>query len=187
MNIRNVMENLTPGPWVLVDPRHLGQCVRIEGAPGPGLTAPAVVCELWPPNWQANAHLITAAPDLLVALQLALHVLQQPESLAQTGLRRVAVQRSLAVLARITGQAGGICPDPAVLEVLNEMGIIEPALSELALTTTPELARAWVRYAREQGLGTGFVVTQLRLSSRPPPDRAQKSWYTEAERHFIIT
>ncbi len=187
MNIREVMEKLTPGPWVLVDPRHLRECVRIEGAPGPGMTTPPVVCELWEPNWPANARLITAAPALLVELQLALHLLQQPERPVQTRLKRIAVKRGLELIARITGQTGSLSPDPTVLAVLAEMGIIEPALSELALTTTPELAESWVRYAREQRLRPGFVVSQLRAGGRPPLGPAEKSWYTEAERHLIIT
>ena len=186
MKLCEIIEQLTPGPWQVVDPRHLGQCVRIEGTPDPETGEAPVVCELWDPNWQANGRLITAAPTLFVALQLALHLLQQPDLAAQSRLRRIALKRGLEVMARITGQTP-LKPDPVVREVLRQAGIIEPSLTELALTTTPALAEGWVRYAQEQKLGTGFVVAQLRAGQRPPPVSPHKTWYSEAERHLIMT
>ena len=175
MRINEIMIRLTPGPWVLVD-RH------VEGGLLPDTTTRPVVCQLGGPNWQANGRLIAVAPELLVELRLALKALEQPE------LSRIALKRGLEVLARaMAPDAVRVQPDQAVMKVLSRVGIIDPTLSELALTTTPELAQAWVRYAREQGLGTGFVVAQLRAGSRPPPVYPEKTWYTEAERQLIIS
>jgi hypothetical protein len=166
---------LTPGPWTLVER-------RVEGGLLPETATRPVVCQLGESNWQANGRVIAAAPQLLVELRLALKALEQPE------LSRIALKRGLAAVARATASdAVGVQPDQAVLAVLSGVGIIEPTLSELALTTTPELAQAWAGYARDQGLGTGFVVAQLRTGNRPPSVYPEKTWYTEAERQLIIT
>lgn len=65
------MTKHTPGPWQVCDGRHLGICVRIEGPPLEWVedNPPAPICEMFDLNWQANAALIAAAPDLLAELQ----------------------------------------------------------------------------------------------------------------------
>lgn len=63
------MTKHTPGPWQVADGRHLGICVCIEGPPLEWVedNPPAPICEMFDLNWQANARLIAAAPELLEA------------------------------------------------------------------------------------------------------------------------
>jgi hypothetical protein len=172
MHINTLMTRLTPGPWTLVGRRVEGVCLPEEnGRP--------LVCTLGELNWRANGDLIVAAPELLAGLYLALEALKDPD------LKTAAIRRGLQTLARVTGHRE-IRPDQAVVAALSEFGVIEPTLSELALTTSARLAAGWISYAREQGLGTGFVVTQLRAGRQPPPERAARTWYTEAERKLFI-
>lgn len=52
-----------PGPWA-ISPIHTNE---IKGTPGDGLIA--TVCENRHGEWEANANLIAAAPELLEALE----------------------------------------------------------------------------------------------------------------------
>jgi len=195
VSLSKPIAHLTPGPWALVEPDQPGEGMRVAGADQTEADRP-IVCDLREANQQANGRVIVAAPELLGAVWLACYALnQQINDQARPDLSRAALRRGLAVIAKIAGQTQ-IEPDRTVLKLLAEVGIVEPVLSELALTTTPELAQGWIEYAREQGLRPGFVIAQLRAANRPPaypnslnhdPSESAKTWYTQAERQLIVS
>ncbi|MEM7034072.1 MAG: hypothetical protein AAF629_31315 [Chloroflexota bacterium] len=181
MTIETITKYLTPGLWIAIDRRQMEEGIQIQStANAYGTDKPAIICSLAEYNWQANGQLIATAPMLLTTLYLTLQALDQPQ------LQRIARKRGHDALEQATGYAQ-IKPDPCIQQLLSEAGIAEPTLTELALTTTPDLVQAWLYYARQNNLGNGFVVTQLRAGTHP--HHAQpKRWFTEAERQqFFAT
>ena len=139
-------------------------------------------CGLAVDNTATQEDIGQAAPALLRSLRLALAAL-----IDQPDLRQIAISRGMQTIRRATGQ-DNIQPNDELLTTLQTAGIVEPTLSELTLTTTLNLARGWIAYAQQNGLGNGFIVTQLRLGKEPPitAKLKPKRWYSDEEVALFI-
>lgn len=172
-DVPDLLSNLTPGPWnVCIDPLAR-ENISIVGHKN-------LVCHLDGAHRSADSQVIAAAPELLMSLYLALAAFDQPE------LKRIAVIRSRAALIKAIG-CDAISYNPAIRQLLRDLGVIEPTLSELALTTSLQLVKAWIDYAQAHDLGAGFVITQLRSGNQPPAPPPSQTWFTaeELERCFV--
>ena len=101
----------TPGPWFVPDQALAREtCIQADygiACPGSGgaMSYTTTVCTLgWnsiTPEWEANARLIAAAPDLLEALKEVVSEYDNPDNGRSL---RWAIDEARAAIARATGE-----------------------------------------------------------------------------------
>ena len=109
-------EKFTPGPWNMQkDPGHICEECQTEDyeAYVVGVKGDGIAIVLTDKREEANAHLITAAPDLYMACAAAASILGMAEKYAEAGGRRGPEQREYdeaaplirAALAKARGES----------------------------------------------------------------------------------
>jgi hypothetical protein len=61
--------------------------------------------------------------------------------------------------------------NPAIANLLIEHGVEQMTARTLSEKTDMPTAQAWCAYARQKGLGAGYIVSRLRGGDAPPAGR----------------